>query len=113
MLLFPFVENSFSYCGNNKLETAWINLQFLIENSELTMKLIHGKTDEPPLNTSVESSLAKAIKRLDFFYPGEYDLKSTIEPEIMVTTLKIKLQETMKATPNNIYLMQNYPYAAV
>ncbi len=44
LLLFPFVENSFSYFGNNKLETAWINLQFLIENTELTMKLIQGKT---------------------------------------------------------------------
>ncbi|MBA2331083.1 MAG: histidine kinase [Flavisolibacter sp.] len=112
LLLFPFVENSFSYFGNNKLERIWINLQFFIENSELTMKLINGKTEEPSLKTSDVSSLAKAMKQLDFFYPGQYDLKTTIEPEIMVTTLKIKLQETME-TANNIYLIKKELYAPI
>ncbi len=112
LLLFPFVENSFSYFGNIKLERIWINLQFFIENSEFTMKLINGKTEEPALHTSGVSSLSKAIKQLDFFYPGEYDLKTTIEPEIMVTTLKIKLQDTME-TANNNFLLKKELYASI
>ncbi len=76
------------------------------------MKLINGKTEEPSLKTSDVSSLAKAMKQLDFFYPGQYDLKTTIEPEIMVTTLKIKLQETME-TANNIYLIKKEHYAPI
>jgi sensor histidine kinase YesM len=112
LILFPFVENSFSYFENNKMEKMWINLRFIIHESELTMKLFNGKTEEPSLHTSDISTLAKAKKQLDFFYPDAYELKTTIEPEILITTLKVSLKETMEFS-NNIHLLKKELYVAI
>jgi hypothetical protein len=112
LLLFPFVENCFSYFINNKLERLWINLQFIIDNSELTMKLINGKAEDSLLHAPDVSSLAKTMKQLEFFYANDYDLKTTIEPEILITSLRIKLKDPMEPV-NNIYLLKKEHNAAV
>jgi len=111
LLLFSLVENSFLYFADEKLETNWINLEFQIEPAEFTMKLIHGKTTEPLVPSANENAIAKAMKRLDFFYPGNYELKTTVEPEIMMTYLKIVLEEPMNE--KSIYTSEEMNYATV
>ena len=118
LLLFSFIENSFLYIGNKKLKTTWINLELQIETNEITMKLIHGKTTEPLVLSENKNAMAKAIKRLDFYYPGNYELKTTVEPEIMMTYLRIVLEESVdeNARPatggeNNIYSPEQMTYA--
>ena len=93
LLLLPFIENSFSYIDNKKLEKNWINLEFQIQNDEFTMKLIHGKTIDDESTTPHDETLFKTIRRLDYFYSGNYELKTTVEPEIMMTSLKIRLNK--------------------
>jgi len=119
LLLFSFIENCFLYIANKKLERNWINLEFQIEPAEFTMKLIHGKTTEPLVLSANKNMIAKAIKRLDFFYPGSYELKTTVEPEIMMTYLRIVLDESMNenARPNasgekNIHIFEEMNHAA-
>ena len=112
LLLFPFIENSFSYMSNKKFETSWINLEFQIETNELTMKLIHGKTTESLVESANENAIAKARKRLDFFYPGNYELKTTIEPEMMMIYLRIILEEPVPEN-ENIYNLEQIAYATV
>jgi hypothetical protein len=111
LILFSFIENCFSYIGNKKLEANWINLEFQIEANEITMKLIHGKAVESADLFESEDSIAKAIKRLDFYHPGNYELKTTIEPEMMMTYLKILLEESMDENKNNIYDPEQLIYA--
>lgn len=111
LLLFSFIENSFSYIENKNLETNWINLEFQIETNEITMKLIHGKTAEPLVQHANEDSIAKAIKRLDFYYPGNYELKTTIEPEIMMIYMRIVLEGSENENENNIYMPEQITYA--
>jgi LytS/YehU family sensor histidine kinase len=113
LLLFPFIESSFSYIDNKKLEKTWINLEFHVRNTEFTMKLIHGKTAEPAASPLNDETMAKAIKRLDFFYHGRYELKTTVEPEIMMTSLKIELDESMNENEDIIYTPQQTTYVAV
>jgi sensor histidine kinase YesM len=113
LLLLPFIENSFLYIANKNLERTWINLEFQIGNNEFTMKLIHGKTIEHTRSSSNINAMAKAIKRLDFFYQGNYELKTTVEPEIMMTYLKIVLKESENETPNRGYSHEQQTYAAV
>jgi len=96
LILLPFIENSFSYIGNKKLEKNWINLEFQIQDDEFTMKLIHGKTMDGATGPSSDGALFKTIKRLDYLYSGNYELKTTIEPEIMMTSLKIKLHRAVE-----------------
>jgi len=113
LLLFSFIENGFLYIADKKLERNWINLEFQIETNEITMKLIHGKTTELLVLPANENSIAKAIKRLDFFYPGNYELKTTVEPEIMMTNLRIVLEESMIENENSIVIPEQITYAAV
>jgi sensor histidine kinase YesM len=113
LLLFSFIENSFSYIGNKKLERNWVNLEFQIETTEFTMKLIHGKTTEPIVLSANENAIASAMKRLNFFYPGNYELKTTIEPEIMMTYLRIVLEKPRNENQNNIYTSEQMDYATV
>jgi LytS/YehU family sensor histidine kinase len=110
LLLYSFIENSFLYIGNKKLENTWINLEFNIENAECTMKLIHGKTVEAAVSGSI---MDKAIRRLDFFYPGKYELKTTVEPEMMMTHLKILLEESANENQNTIYVPEQLAYATI
>jgi hypothetical protein len=111
LLLFSFIENSLPYINNKNLETNWLNLEFQIETGELTMKLIHGKTSDDLPASANESMIGKVTKRLDFFYPGSYELKTTIEPEMMMTHLKIKLEESKNENGNNIYDPEQIDYA--
>jgi sensor histidine kinase YesM len=113
LLLFSFIENSFLYIANKKLERNWINLEFQFGTTEFTMRLIHGKTTEPLILSANENVIAKAMKRLDFFYPENYELKTTIEPEIMMTCLKIVLNESTNENENNIDTPEQMTYATV
>jgi sensor histidine kinase YesM len=110
LLLYSFIENSFLYIGSKKLDSTWINLEFNIENAECTMKLIHGKTVEATVSGNI---MDKAIKRLDFFYPGNYELKTTVEPEMMMTHLRIVLEETVHENHDTSYVTEQVAYAAV
>jgi hypothetical protein len=113
LLLLSLIENSFSYIGNKKLERNWINLEFQIETTGFTMKLIHGKTTEPLVLSANENAIARAMKRLDFFYPGNYELKTTVEPEIMMTSLKIMVEESVNENENSIYTPEQMTYVTV
>jgi len=118
LLLFSFIENGFLYIADKKLERNWINLEFQIETNEITMKLIHGKATEPLVLPANENAIAKAIKRLNFFYPGNYELRTTVESEIMMTNLRIVLDKSMienaaDGQEKSIHISEEMIYAAV
>lgn len=93
LILLPFIENSFSYIHSVKLEQTWINLELQVKDDIFIMKLIHGKPIDEDSQLSKEDMISRTVKRLDYFYPGNYELKTTVEPEMMMTCLKIKLDE--------------------
>ena len=113
LLLFSFIENSFLYIGNKKLERNWINMELQIETNEITMKLIHGKTAELSILSESENVIANAMKRLEFYYPGNHELKTTVEPEIMMTYLRIMLEESVNENENSIYTSEQMAYATI
>ena len=93
LLLFSFVENSFSFFPNKKTDRNWINVEFLVHFNVVTMKLIHGKGAEHSIEMVEKNTKAKAMRWLDFYYPNQYQLKTTVEPEMMMTCLSIQLDE--------------------
>jgi LytS/YehU family sensor histidine kinase len=110
LLLFSFVENCVSYISNKNLETGWMNLEFQIARGELVMKIIHGKTNEPLPEATNENAIAGIRKRLDFFYPGKYELKTTVEPEVIMINLKIVLQDEPGKLTNNGQMEERFAY---
>jgi LytS/YehU family sensor histidine kinase len=113
LLLLPFIENSFSYCYNKNLETCWINLELRIENNELTMKLINGKSVASVPASINGHGLTNVQKRLEIMYPGNYEVKTNIEPEIVMTWLKISLQESLMKEVNRSDHPQQKTYATI
>jgi sensor histidine kinase YesM len=91
LLLLPFMEDSFRHIAQD--EQAWINLDIIVENETLSMKLLSGI--ESP-GTSEEIAVGQTInieKRLKLLYAGNYELKRYAENEIFVVILKLNLGE--------------------
>jgi sensor histidine kinase YesM len=112
LLLFSLIENSFSYIENKNLERNWLNLEFQIEATGITMRLIHGKTNET-IALPENENLTKAKKRLDFFYPGKYELKATVDQEMMMTYLRIIQEEVIPESQKSIYTSDELMYDTV
>lgn len=109
LLLLPFIEAALSYCDNRQMDKCWINLDIRVEDEWLHLKLIHGKTEEKKLPHRQETARANVQKRLALLYPGAYELKTTVEPEIMMTALKLSLA----AVPATINPKKPNLYASV
>jgi hypothetical protein len=93
LLLLRLIENSFKQCSSRMVEQAWINLELIIENDTLTIKLMNGKPLElPTWEDEEEDDLVQAKKRLQLLYPGRHELKIMEEPEIMMVILAVTLQ---------------------
>jgi hypothetical protein len=96
LLLLPFIDNSFSYCNNESVEQAWVNVNITIVDNNLSMKLINGMPPEIH-GSSVNDveSLANVQKRLQLLYPGRHDLKINAEQELLMVHLNLKLEEPL------------------
>ena len=113
LLLFSFLENSFSFFTHKKSERNWINIEFVVELDSITMKLIHGKADEHSMQLAQESAMGKAMQWLEFYYRDRYELKTTVAPDMRMIFLKIQLHEPLKERKYNNHIRQEMDYAAV
>ena len=94
LLLLHFIENSFKQCGSSMTEQPWINLEIKIKDHSLDFKLMNGKPMVKKANEETEDTgLQQVQKRLQFLYPNRHKLKITEEPEIMIVSLWVDLQE--------------------
>jgi len=97
-LLLPFIENSFTYCGQ-MTEQFWINMDIRMEENNFSMKLTNGISESLPdqslLNTN---GLGNVQKRLSLLYPGNHELKMTTEQEMFIVLLNIRLIDNAEIT---------------
>lgn len=98
-LLLPFIENSFKQSsalnGN-----AWITMDIGMQENSFFMKLANGIV--PGSNVSAEqgvNGLSNVQKRLTLIYP-QYELKLYPEQEMLITHLKIQLNDTTTSVTN-------------
>ena len=94
LLLLRFIENSFKQCSDRMTAQAWINMEIQIETHTLMMKLMNGKPVEKPITgNDEEDDFEQVQRRLQLLYPGRHELKITEEPEIMMVSLQIWLEQ--------------------
>lgn len=97
LILLPFIDNSLSYCNNERLEQAWINLVITVDGDNLSMKLINGMPPGIAGDTRKdEQPLANVKKRLQLLYPGRHELKINAEQELLMVHLNLKLGEAIQ-----------------
>jgi sensor histidine kinase YesM len=92
LLLLPFIEDSFRH-GTNQDEQAWTNLDIIIENETLSMKLLSGMVSTGINDDTITAQELNIEKRLQLLYAGNYELKRYVENEIDVVVLKLNLAE--------------------
>lgn len=101
-LLLPFIENSFKHCGH-MTEQFWINMDIRIEGTHFTMKLTNGISEHADdQSLIVANGLANVQKRLTLLYPGNHELKMTIEQEMYIVLLNIRLDDSMMTEDEEI-----------
>ena len=90
-LLLPFIENSLKY-SSQMAEQRWINLNIRIEGKHFTMKLTNGIPENMSKQQVMEANgLANVQKRLSLLYPGKHELKMTMEHEMFIVFLDLRL----------------------
>ena len=102
LLLLPFIDHSFSYCNNQLLEQAWVNLDITIDENFLSMKLINGvPADLSSEGEHDKQSLDNIKKRLELLYAGRYELKINAEHELLIVHLNLKLEDSVPGERNH------------
>lgn len=100
LLLLPFIDHSFSYCNNEAVELAWVNLDITVEGNNLSMKIINGIPAGIAADVKTgDNSLVNVQKRLELLYPGRHELKINAEQELLMLQLNLKLQEATVINP--------------
>jgi sensor histidine kinase YesM len=111
LLLLPFIDNSLSFCNNELVEQAWVNIDVTIENNSLSMKIINGIPASLVIDTNMDDeSLFNVKKRLELLYPGRHELKINADQELFMIHLNLILEETHQhqATTNPTKPFFNY-----
>lgn len=94
-LLLPFIENSFKHSGQ-MTEQFWINLDIRIEEKHFTMKLTNGISENVDEQSRIAANgLRNVQKRLTLLYPGNHELKMTMEQEMYIVLLNIRLDDAI------------------
>ena len=93
LLFFHFIENSFKESSSTLNEQPWINLEIQIENNNLDMKLMNGKSIIPLAESGEVDKFDQTRRRLQLLYPRRHTIKITEEPEILMVNLTIELNE--------------------
>ena len=104
-LLLPFIENSFNQSSSLN-GNAWIIMDIGMEENSFFMKLANGIV--PGINSSAEqetNGLSNVQKRLTLIYP-QHELKIYPEQEMLITHLKIQLNDTTISKENEEPVME-------
>ena len=78
MLLLPFVENSFKHGASQQLEQVWVQIEVLIQEDTLNLKVMNSKPEVP--TTRETAAIPKGIglrnvqRRLSLLYGDGYTL---------------------------------------
>jgi hypothetical protein len=95
LLLLPFVENSFKH-GTSQVEgQAWMSMDILIREEELTFKLVNGKPESSEKSKVLSSGigLANVKKRLALLYPDGFDLRIKEDDSTFIVSLSLQLSK--------------------
>jgi len=93
LLMLPLIENCFKHGASTMLEQPWISLQVTLNEKQLHMKLLNGKTNEE--NKAIVPSgigIQNVQKRLALIYPGKHELSVTNEEDVFIVNLKLELE---------------------
>ena len=112
LLILPFLENAFKHGAAEEIESPWLSIDISVKSDIFRCKIANSKNE---WMTRSESGVGikNVQKRLDFIYPGSYELKLNDEGNFFVVSLTLKLTSYSSAviekavTRLNAHVTQN------
>jgi two-component system sensor histidine kinase AlgZ len=90
LLMLPFLENAFKHGASEQIEKPWMGVDISVANNILKFKIANSKNEYiSHSNTGIGINNVK--KRLEFLYPGKYELKINDEGDFFAVSLMVKL----------------------
>jgi two-component system, LytTR family, sensor kinase len=94
LLLLPFVENAFKYGLNTVSGNGFVNIEMKISGQQLYFSV---ENNNPPASNkeavqSLGIGIANVKKRLDFLYPGKYEMRIAEDPSFFKIHLQLNLK---------------------
>src|SRR5688572_2500560 len=105
LLILPFLENAFKHGTSDQLERPWMSVDIAVKDNVLRCKIVNSKNEFVPFRED-GVGINNVKKRLDFLYPGKYDLKLADEGEFFVVSLLLELKHDTVRTKTPIIQMQ-------
>jgi Putative regulator of cell autolysis len=92
LIIFPFVENAFKHGPMTSSRNAWVDIQILIKNHILNMKVSNGfrRIEKPPGYVG-GIGVENVYKRLELNYPDQYKLTINESGDSYTILLKLSL----------------------
>jgi hypothetical protein len=90
LLMLPFLENSFKHGASEQIEKSWLSVNISIQQNVLRCKIANSKNENVPYSEK-GIGIANVKKRLEFIYPGNYELKLKDEGHSFVVELLVNV----------------------
>ncbi|MEO6403940.1 MAG: histidine kinase, partial [Ferruginibacter sp.] len=90
LLMLPFLENAFKHGASEQIEKPWMGVDISVASDLLKFKITNSKNEYVP-HSSNGIGINNVKKRLEFLYPGKYELKINDEGDFFTVSLMIKL----------------------
>ena len=90
LLLLPFLENAFKHGTSEQIEKSWLRVDILVKQHILRCKITNSKNEYVPYSEK-GIGVANVKKRLEFIYPGNYELNLNDEGRFFVVALLVNL----------------------
>jgi len=88
--MLPFLENAFKHGASEQIEKPWLGVDISMQHGILRFKIANSKNEYGPISNH-GIGIENVKKRLEFIYPGKYELKINDEGNFFVVSLMIRL----------------------
>jgi len=96
LLMLAFLENAFKHGASEQIEKPWMGVDISVANGILKFKIANSK-NEYISHSNDGIGINNVKKRLEFLYPGKYELKINDEGDFFAVSLMVKLSAGISA----------------
>jgi len=97
LLMLPFLENAFKHGTSEQIEKSWLSVDISVMHGTLKCKIANSKNEYVSLRAN-GIGINNVKKRLEFIYPGKYDLKINDEGDFFVVSMMLTLANEQPVT---------------
>ncbi|HEX6849243.1 MAG TPA: histidine kinase [Chitinophagaceae bacterium] len=90
LLMLPFLENAFKHGASEQIEKPWLEVNITMTGDVLKFGIVNSKNEDAFYNEN-GIGVNNVKKRLEFLYPGRYELKINDEGDFFVVSFTVKL----------------------